>query len=375
MSTFSEPVYIFNQNTKQEMFGDLIHVHLESTDPKAVVAGTEPLILKIGYELVIKHKSNIGQMISEFISVNEYELIEIAQKVNDDVQGSFLDLISKTQLNKLIFISNDYLEHCETTKEEILYWANSIASFRAFIDMCNDNRALFTPKWFDGFESVMCSYEFDLLETEVVVFIEDDLVDGHKKWTEEILYELVDERHKDKVDYSSFNPDENAKRMPGLLSIAVAKLTPIYSETTLAVERYRHPMAALYSSIKTLISEDVLPKQCKNCGKYFAPTKRSDTAYCDRVSPQDATKTCKEYGARNAWERTLRESEVAGLYRKIYMSKQMLVKRNPHIAEYAESFEKYKTLSKQWKADVKTGTKTEEAFIAWLKDVKEKKVL
>ena len=73
--------------------------------------------------------------------------------------------------------------------------------------------------------------------------------------------------------------------------------------------------------------------------------------------------------------KNLVSSEASGLYRKIYMSKQMLAKRNPDIVEYLESFEKFKSQSKQWKADVKAGTKTEEEFIEWLKSVKEKKVL
>lgn len=116
-------------------------------------------------------------------------------------------------------------------------------------------------------------------------------------------------------------------------------------------------------------------KKCNNCGKFFIPFSRSDTIYCDRKSPQDASLTCKEYGSQRLWYQKLRENEAASLCRNVYSAKQMLVKRNPDIEEYRNSFEKFKSLSKQWKADVKTGVKTEAEFIEWLKSVKEKKVL
>ena len=127
--------------------------------------------------------------------------------------------------------------------------------------------------------------------------------------------------------------------------------------------------------ICNIINNKISVKKCNNCNNFFIPINRSDTLYCDRISPQDPSKTCKEYGAINTYNKNLKDSLSRSLYRKIYMSKQMLAKRNPDVFEYKESFEKYKQHSKQWKADIKAGVKTEEEFIAWLKEVKEKKVL
>ena len=120
---------------------------------------------------------------------------------------------------------------------------------------------------------------------------------------------------------------------------------------------------------------DIEIKKCANCGKYFVPIYRSDTIYCNNLSPQDNKKTCKQYGAMKSYQNNLKTNEAMGLYRKIYMSKQMLSRRNPDIKEYADSFEKYKEQSKQWKLEVKAGAKTEAEYIEWLKSVKEKKVL
>lgn len=114
-------------------------------------------------------------------------------------------------------------------------------------------------------------------------------------------------------------------------------------------------------------------KKCANCGKYFIPFNRSDSIYCDRQSPQDKLKNCKEYGAQRTYLENLKNNEAAHLYRNIYMSKQMLVKRNPDISEYKLDFENYKVRATQFKSDVKTGIKTEAEYIEWLKGIKEKK--
>jgi hypothetical protein len=127
------------------------------------------------------------------------------------------------------------------------------------------------------------------------------------------------------------------------------------------------------ASLLELAKNNFIIKICKNCGKYFIPFFRSDTIYCDRKSPQDRSKTCKEYGAQKAYSEHLKESKAARLYRNIYMSKQMLVKRNPDILEYKDAFEGFKKRSKEWKSLVKSGEKTEQDFIIWLKDVKSNK--
>ena len=128
------------------------------------------------------------------------------------------------------------------------------------------------------------------------------------------------------------------------------------------------------SCLHYILANGYTVKKCAVCNKYFVAKNRSDTLYCDRTSPNDKTKTCKEYGAIKAYQDNLKTNEAMGLYRKIYMSKQMLAKRHPEIKEYSDAFEAYKVHSKQWKKDVKEGKKTEADYIEWLKSVKKKKV-
>lgn len=111
-------------------------------------------------------------------------------------------------------------------------------------------------------------------------------------------------------------------------------------------------------------------KKCANCNKYFYPEKRSDAIYCDNISPQNKNLTCKEYGSKKLWYEKSKRNESSKLYRNIYATKQMRVRRNPEILSYEKDFLKFKEQSKQWKSDIKKGIKTENEFIDWLNSVK-----
>lgn len=158
---------------------------------------------------------------------------------------------------------------------------------------------------------------------------------------------------------------DNEQEMP--CTVDISRFSTVYECFTLD--------DLLRVSLFEVIKSGLKVKKCANCGKPFIPQKRSDTIYCDRPAPQKTDRSCREYGADKAYQNNLRKKASMQLYRKIYMSKQMRTKRNPDIVEYSESFEKFKSQSKQWKAEVKAGAKTEEEFIEWLKSVKEKKVL
>ena len=123
-----------------------------------------------------------------------------------------------------------------------------------------------------------------------------------------------------------------------------------------------------------LIENNYLILKCKNCGKYFIPYKRTDTYYCDRQSPQDNTKTCKQYGADKAWWiRTKDENDWYNLYRKIYQSFQVKAKRNPDDPQHKKNYDNFRKEANTWKQAVKEGTKTEADFMKWLQNFRKKK--
>lgn len=116
-------------------------------------------------------------------------------------------------------------------------------------------------------------------------------------------------------------------------------------------------------------------KRCKNCGRFFVPLSRADELYCDQSSPQDESRSCKQYGSERLWYDRLKQDEAAKLARNIYMAKQMLVKRNPDILAYRKMFDYFKTERKKWEMLVKSGKKTREEYIAWLNEIKTRKTL
>ncbi len=126
----------------------------------------------------------------------------------------------------------------------------------------------------------------------------------------------------------------------------------------------------LVVSFLKIIEQGYTLKKCANCGLPFIPYNRSDTLYCDRISPQDNSRTCKEHGGKQAWLNNVRTDEAMKLYRNIYMQKQMLCKRNPDILEYRQSFDEFRQVTKQWKADIRKGNCSEREYINWLNDMK-----
>lgn len=107
-------------------------------------------------------------------------------------------------------------------------------------------------------------------------------------------------------------------------------------------------------------------KICANCGKYFVPLRRSDAVYCDRTSPFNSAKTCKEDGSQRTFEEKLKMDDVEKLRRSIYQTLQMRVRRNPEDEDHKDYFEKWKKDVTKWKKDIKKGKKTTEEFVRWL---------
>ncbi|MDE6947559.1 MAG: hypothetical protein K2P14_10300, partial [Anaeroplasmataceae bacterium] len=111
---------------------------------------------------------------------------------------------------------------------------------------------------------------------------------------------------------------------------------------------------------------------CKNCGKPFIAKNRSDTYYCDRPSPQNPRETCKEYGPKSVYTKRYKDTEDwYSWYRKTYQLVQGRVRRNPEKYK-TNLFEDFKITTKQWIKDVKSGKKTENEFINYLKNYREK---
>ncbi len=109
----------------------------------------------------------------------------------------------------------------------------------------------------------------------------------------------------------------------------------------------------------TIFDRHYIISRCKNCGKLFVPCKKNDALYCDRISPQKDTKTCKQYASK-------KPKGVQELYRKIYLKKIARVNRNKDNYTLKNEFETWKTQADKLKADLSNNIITDDDFEKWL---------
>lgn len=121
---------------------------------------------------------------------------------------------------------------------------------------------------------------------------------------------------------------------------------------------------ACFISILELIKNNTPIYICKNCGKYFIPSSKKNTLYCNNVFEHN--RTCQEIGAINTYNEKLKKDEVNSLYRKTLSAKKMLANRNPDIPMYLEKYEQWKKEANEFKKDIKQGKRTEDEFKKWI---------
>lgn len=128
--------------------------------------------------------------------------------------------------------------------------------------------------------------------------------------------------------------------------------------------------SACFITLLELIKNDTPIYVCKNCGKYFIPSSKKNTLYCDNI--YEHNKTCQEIGAMITYNEKLKKDEVNALYRKTLSAKKMLANRNPDIPIYLEKYEKWKEEANEFKKDIRQGLKTQEDFKKWIEETRKK---
>lgn len=92
--------------------------------------------------------------------------------------------------------------------------------------------------------------------------------------------------------------------------------------------------SALMFDLACVAKGNVKIKTCKNCGKYFIPSSRSDEIYCDNIFKNG--KTCKQLG----YEIKVSNDEILRTYRKVYKTQNARKQRNAdNIAAIEERFD------------------------------------
>lgn len=128
----------------------------------------------------------------------------------------------------------------------------------------------------------------------------------------------------------------------------------------LNIEDKGHVLVLLLGIIVTDINQKYVVKRCKNCGKLFIPYKKNDALYCDRISPQNSSMTCKRYSSQQP------QSSSSKLYKKIYMKKSVRAKRHKDNFTITNEFENWKSQVDKLRADYNKGKITDKEFEKWL---------
>lgn len=108
-----------------------------------------------------------------------------------------------------------------------------------------------------------------------------------------------------------------------------------------------------------LLDRHYIISKCNNCEKLFVPFKNNTALYCDRKSPQNPNKTCKEFEGT-------KPKGLNTLYRKIYQKKHARVKRSPNDITLKSNFETWKEKAKKIKSKYDKGKITDDEYKEWL---------
>lgn len=107
--------------------------------------------------------------------------------------------------------------------------------------------------------------------------------------------------------------------------------------------------AFLYTELFDGFRSGLLPKRCKNCGKYFLLSSGYNTDFCDRKAPGEISKTCRDIGARKRYDDKVKNDPVWLAYQRAYkahyarVSKKKMTK--PEFAAWSELAVELRTMA------------------------------
>lgn len=182
----------------------------------------------------------------------------------------------------------------------------------------------------------------------------------------------------------AFNTFQNIKCYLKMISLNNNKIT--FYESSKNYENSSLKMIKFYQfdnliellnlSLTTSIENKIIIKPCLNCYNFFIPESRTDEKYCNRKSPQNSTKTCKEYGANKTYREEIKSIPIKNEHNKTSQFFRMRISRAKLQKEknvYETKFNKYKSEYTIRKEKYNLGKLSEKDFINWI--IKQKDVI
>lgn len=379
MITMGYHAYFYDKANKTELFCTVTPTHnygRAKTDAEEAARKKLPKnieeFLMLKAEKVIPFGSLLSDALSidfsgamEFIDIMRYTDTPKEEFPGDNLGCSPLDIFLFSPLHKFLISARE-----ETKQwEGVWKYVKQLYVIRKYIEMCIERPSLYS---FGQFQQLLKIIDKSKWYPQTLGFFTpaEGVTSGQyffNDLTGRRRYEDSLSRH---FNEASRLQDLEKSLQYDLLNESTKGFLP---PPHLEFFKISNVVDAVLLSLFHLLQEGTAIKKCANCNKLFVPLVRADAIYCDRQSPQDSGKTCKEYGSKVLWYENVINDDVAKLARNIYCSKQMLAKRNPDKPEYAEMFKYFKVEKKRWEQQVKAGTKSREEFAEWLRAMKLRK--
>lgn len=122
---------------------------------------------------------------------------------------------------------------------------------------------------------------------------------------------------------------------------------------------------ACIASLHFLITHECNILKCQNCEKYFISA-RSDTKYCDRISPFNKRTTCKKDGSQRAHKDNMKSDNLEQAVKLKKNALYMRTFRNPDDLELDRYYKDFLTNVKEKRNLLSSGAITTDQFISWL---------
>lgn len=127
--------------------------------------------------------------------------------------------------------------------------------------------------------------------------------------------------NKYKEDYPKeiqFEDDSKIKFLPPTMAKLFA--TPIITEVGRVYEQFFHESLSTlaYLDFMECVRNQVMPKKCKNCNKFYIPSFGYFSEYCNEIAPNEKVKTCREIGSKASFDNKLNQNPILKEYQKAY---------------------------------------------------------
>lgn len=340
---YATPLYLYNTKRNGEIEDKRFSLELmgdiSKIEPSKEEARKHPAVINYPYvesigllliRLLNADFSTFETAYNTFFYAYGFELIkeyspgsELQYRYSSEIEMlSYLKPIYKESLDKLLEIQSNYRKSVD------------------FIYNLNGNNDLSEYKRSSKFNAYAIKNDIytDSKNIEVIL---DDYINKHHKYSSEKLENLV---HKLENNESSLN------------------LTNFYTSSYLS--------SICFVVLQQIVGiENVVIKQCQNCGKYFIPTYRQTEVYCDFQNLDD-TPTCREKGAMATYKKNLEDVPALKEYRKQYQKKVMIVYRSKGDKQLKKDFDKWKNEAQRKIKQFKQGTLAEGELYKWIMDNK-----